>query len=130
MQQNERSPAGIEDLMTTEPIMIEPSDKIGRARDMMLTLRIHALPVIGQSEEIVGIVTSTDLVDDWADDELIASVMTSVPFMIDVETGIREAAECMIERRVHHLLVERSGQLIGILSSLDLLDALVAVPDP
>lgn len=111
--------------MTTEPLVVKASDRIGRARDMMLTLRIHALPVIDSVEDVVGIVTSTDLVDDWSDEEAIETVMTSVPYMIDVETGIREAADCMIERRVHHLLVERAGQVIGILSSLDLLHALV-----
>ncbi len=121
------NPTIIEDLMTSEPITIEPGDKVGRARDLMLTLGIHALPVV-REDVVVGIVTSTDLIDNWPDDEAVSTVMTSAPYSIDIETGLREAADLMIERRVHHLLVERHGHTVGILSSLDLLYTLVVRP--
>ncbi len=117
-----RHPVG--DIMTVEPVVIGPTDMLGRARDLMLTLGIHALPV-STNGEVVGLVTSTDLVDDWPDDEAVATVMTTVPYTIDAESEVAEAAAYMVEQRVHHLLVLRGKETVGILSSLDLLSALV-----
>ena len=77
-----------------------------------------------QRDDVVGLVTSHDLVDDWPDDELVSTVMSEAPLTIDADAGVAEAADLMVERRVHHLLVERGGQPVGILSSLDLLHAL------
>ncbi|MEZ5375054.1 MAG: CBS domain-containing protein [Acidimicrobiales bacterium] len=111
--------------MTIEPVVIGPDDPIGRARDLMLTLGIHALPVVA-SGSVAGLVTSTDLVDDWPDEDPVSSVMTSVPYTIDAESEVGEAARYMLEQRVHHLLVVRGAATVGILSSLDLLAALLA----
>jgi CBS domain-containing protein len=46
--------------MTENPIFIEPDDTIGLAADIVLTNRLHALPVIDDGE-LVGLVTSFDL---------------------------------------------------------------------
>ncbi len=118
----------IEDVMTIEPVVIGPNDKLGRARDLMLTLGIHALPV-ESSGEVVGLVTSSDLVDDWPDDESVSTVMTSIPYTIGAEASLVEAAAYMVEQRVHHLLVVRGAEVAGIVSSLDLLDALASPLD-
>lgn len=115
------------DLMTQDMIALRPNDRIGRARDIILTLGIHALPVM-MDNDVVGIVTSTDLVEDWPDDDAVQTVMTSSPYAVNAETSVREAADLMNERRIHHLLVEAGGEVIGILSSLDLLRALVVSP--
>ncbi len=123
MSHGSEHPRIVDDLMTVEPIVVAPSDTLGRARDLILTLGIHALPVM-QRDDVVGLVTSHDLVDDWPDDELVSTVMSEAPLMIDADAGVAEAADLMVERRVHHLLVERGGQPVGILSSLDLLHAL------
>ncbi len=115
----------VADLMTQDLIALRPEDRVGRARDALLTLGIHALPVM-VGNDVVGIVTSLDLVDDRPEDQPISTLMTKSPGAIDAEGGVREAAELMIERGLHHLLVESEGEVIGILSSLDLLRAFVS----
>ncbi len=117
----------VADLMTQDPLTVRPGDQVGRVRDLILTLGIHALPVM-VDDDVVGIVTSTDIADDWPDDEAVATVMTRSPLVISAEGSVREAADLMIENGVHHLLVEAAGEVIGILSSLDLLHALVVRP--
>lgn len=116
----------VADLMTRELIVLRPDNRIGRARDYIVSLGIHAIPIMVDGE-VVGIVTSTDLVDDWADDELVSTVMSASPQTIDAEAAVRDAADMMIERHIHHLLVETEGEVVGILSSLDLLHDLVVV---
>jgi len=48
------------DIMSHEPLMIEPSDTIGLAADIFRANALHALPVV-EDGELVGIVTSHDL---------------------------------------------------------------------
>ncbi|MEP6793435.1 MAG: CBS domain-containing protein [Saprospiraceae bacterium] len=48
------------DIMTSQPLCIEPSDTIGMAADIFLANVIHALPVVEEGE-LVGIVTSHDI---------------------------------------------------------------------
>lgn len=109
--------------MTVDLIALVPGDRVGRARDLLLTLGIHALPVM-DGNDALGIVTSTDLVDDWGEDESVTSIMTPAPTLIDVEASLSEAAELMVSHRIHHLLVSDSVEVVGILSSFDLLTAL------
>lgn len=49
------------DLMTNNPVVIEPEDTVGLVADMFLENKFHALAVI-ENFEVVGIVTSHDLI--------------------------------------------------------------------
>lgn len=49
-----------EDIMTPDPITIDPEDSIGLAADVILTNRLHALPVTKKGK-LQGIVTSHDI---------------------------------------------------------------------
>ena len=49
-----------EDIMTRDPLIIEPADTIGLAADIFRANALHALPVV-EDGELVGIVTSHDL---------------------------------------------------------------------
>ncbi len=128
MRRREGPPATVGDLMTEDLLAILPEDRVGRARDVMLSVGVHAVLVM-DGNEVLGIVTSTDLIDNWPDDEPIATVMTAAPAAISVEATVREAAESMISTRTHHLLVEDGHEVIGILSSFDLLDALTVTAE-
>lgn len=117
----------IGDLMTVDMIALIPTDRVGRARDTLIALGIHALPVM-EGNDAVGIVTSTDLVDGWDEDVQVTSIMTPTPIMVDVEASIQEAAETMVQNRTHHLLVTDDHEVVGIVSSFDLLKVLATPP--
>lgn len=127
MKQHNGVPESIGDLVTVDLVAVLPHDKAGRARDILLTLGVHAVPVM-EGNDVLGIVTSADLVEEWPDDELVSAVMTPAPTSVNVEASVAEAAELMLSHRIHHLLVTNDIEVMGILSSLDLLQALV--PDP
>ena len=48
------------DIMTEDPMVVEPEDTIGLAADIFMANTIHALPVV-ENDKLVGIVTSHDL---------------------------------------------------------------------
>lgn len=106
--------------MTEDLITVLATDRLTRARDLLLGLGLHALPVI-ERDDVVGIVTSLDLVDDWPSGAAVSDAMTTSLNRIDAQASVSEAAEAMISDRIHHLLVAQEGEIIGILSSLDLL---------
>lgn len=49
-----------EDIMSRDPLTVEPGDTIGLAADIFRSNALHALPVV-EDGELVGIVTSHDL---------------------------------------------------------------------
>ncbi len=50
------------DLMTGDPMVIDPEDTVGLAADIFMANTIHALPVV-EDHKLVGIVTSHDLLE-------------------------------------------------------------------
>ncbi len=125
MSVNRASQSTVQSLMSADLIAVRPDDRVGRARDLVLSIGIHALPVM-DGNAVVGIVTSSDLVDDWPEDVAVSTIMTRSILAVDVESSLQEAAEAMLNGRTHHLLVQSSGETVGILSSLDLLQVLVS----
>jgi CBS domain-containing protein len=122
---NEHDVQVVGQLMTVDLISVRPVDRVGRARDLLRIFDIHALPVM-DGNEVVGVVTSSDLIDDWDDSQHVNTIMTSAPMLINVQATVQEAAELMVHQKVHHLLVTDEREVIGILSSFDLLKTFTA----
>ena len=111
----------IEDLMVEQVITVSRSQTVGHARELMTKNGIHCLPVSDGSGHPIGIVTSTDLVEGVADETLVGAVMTR-----DVQTVPRYAdphiaARVMRNHGIHHLVVTHEQEIVGVLSSFDLL---------
>lgn len=121
-----QQPVVVADLMSSGPITIHVADNAGRARDLLAAMGFHALPVV-EADRIVGIVTTTDLADNWPDDAPVKQLMSRAPHSINREATLEAAAAKMLANEIHHLVIDDAdGQ--GILSSLDLLRALVRHP--
>ena len=50
------------DIMTTSVITVYEDDNVGKAVDLLLENLFHALPVINHEEQLVGIITTFDLI--------------------------------------------------------------------
>jgi CBS domain-containing protein len=55
---------------------------------------------------------------------LVSDIMTPRVYSVAADAPIAEVARLMVEARVHRLLVAEGGDLVGIVSTLDLLHAL------
>lgn len=112
----------ITELMTATPLTIRPTDVVGDIRDAILEFGVHCLPVSDAEGRPVGIVTSWDLVEEYAPQESIANAMTPRVMTIGAHQSAREAANEMVEHAIHHLVVvDDQRQIVGVVSSLDLL---------
>ncbi len=113
----------IGDLMTGDLIAVRPSDRVGRALDILLRSGLHALPVVDIEGTAVGLVTTADLVP-VDPDELLGERFYGPPITLDRRSTVAEAATVMRHEYVHHIIVTEDDSAIGMLSSYDLLKML------
>lgn len=112
----------VSDLMTRDLVSVNARDIVGDVRDMVLDSGIHCVPVLDDEHHPVGIVTSWDLVEEYAPAESIANAMTDRVLTIGADEPVSQAATTMMTNWVHHLVVtDEAGHVCGILSSFDLL---------
>lgn len=120
----------VKDLMTSELLSVRTRDLVGDVRDLVLDSGIHCVPVLDDEMHPVGIVTSWDLVEEYAPEESITNAMTDKVVTIGPAEPIPQAAAVMQTNWVHHLVVtDDGGHAVGILSSFDLLGLIAEEAD-
>ena len=88
---------------------------------------IHAIPIISYSNDslkvemtIQGIITATDINKEVSEDTTVADIMTSSNIhLVHPDSSAKAAAKMMLRHNVHHIIVMREGEIIGMISSLD-----------
>ena len=114
------------ELMTETPLTASSNDLVGTTRDALLNSGVHCVPVIDDEGRPVGIVSSWDLVEEYAPQESIRNAMTTNVRTIGSHQEVEEAAVMMQTNFIHHLVVvDDSNHTIGFVSSLDLLTAIL-----
>jgi len=124
------------DVMTVNPLTLEPGDTIGQAEEIMNEQRIRQLPIV-VGTELVGIVTDRDIRSflsgrlfgaseerERALNAKVASVMTTKPMSLSPDDELRDALELLIDEKVGSVpVVDENEGLVGIVTYVDLLRA-------
>ena len=113
--------AKISDLMTEKVMSATPHQSVGHVRDVMQTHSVNCMPVVNSAGAPVGIVTSTDILSAEKDGTPISRIMTESVYTVPRYSDASLAARIMRNHEIHHVLVTHESQLIGIISSFDLL---------
>lgn len=111
----------VADFMAADVIMAKPEDLVGGVRELMEAHGIHSLPVVDEENQLVGMITSTDLVPGFSAKIPVARVMSTHVYTVAPQADVSTAAQMMREYRVHHVIVTDGERVVGVLSSLDLL---------
>lgn len=111
----------VSEVMVARIFVVAPDDKVAYVREVMLGRKIHAVPVFDEEDRPLGIVTATDLIDAPHDEMDVADIMTTEVVTVPQEDSVGVAARVMRNKRLHHLLVTDEDEIVGILSSFDLL---------
>lgn len=124
-------------LMTVDPVVIDADAPASEAERLLKTYRVTGLPVVTNGAA-TGVISQTDLVvarssalisGNW-ERTRVRHLMTAPAATIRAGTSLQRAARLMVTRHIHRLVViEDEDVPIGILSSLDLLRALLDDPD-
>lgn len=115
----------VEEVMQKEVLSISPSTKLEEARKIMQTYGVRHLPVLSaENGELKGIVSDRDL--QRAEQELIKDIMISAVHTAFPGDFVEEAANMMLENKIHSLpVIDSKDNLIGMLTDSDLLKTLV-----
>jgi CBS domain-containing protein len=116
----------VAEVMTPFARTVQVHQPIGAARDLMAAEALHAVPVVDASGALVGIVSSSDLIEGWAAYEGVDRVMRHPVHTVAPGTDVADAAHDMLAAGIHHLVVVEGDSLVGMLSSWDLLRTLAA----
>jgi acetoin utilization protein AcuB len=123
----------IERYMCHDPITIDQSEPVSRARRLMQTHQIRHLPVV-RDGKLVGIVSQRDIYHFDANPEIdpsrvsVTEAMTPKPYAVGPEALIRDVAAEMASRRCGAVvIVDQRQHVLGLLTAVDGLRALSAV---
>lgn len=121
------------DLMTREPLCIEPHESLRSAARLMLERGIHCLLVLGPPGNLPGIITSKDVVLVLCDGEpelleqlRVADAMTTPAIAVQHDYTIGDCIRLMRMSGVRSVPVLRERSPVGILSYTDVLRAATA----
>jgi len=112
----------IADIMAKRVISAARHSTVAHVRSMMERNRINAVPVTDSEKMPIGIITSTDLSRRRLKDETpISRIMTKEVKTIPAYNDASAAARAMRRGKMHHLIVTHEKQVVGIVSTFDLL---------
>ena len=111
----------VREVMSEDVRTVSTSDVVGPLRDAMLDGGLHGVPVLDADGELVGIVTGSDLVEEWQPEQGVVTVMSTEVHTVSPHTSVVDAAREMLTHRIHHLVVTERDRVVGVVSSYDLL---------
>jgi IMP dehydrogenase len=107
--------------MITNPIKVNPDDKISHALDLMKKFMISGVPVV-KGDRLVGILTNRDLRFSVNLNEKVENVMTKENLVtVPVGTTLEDAKKTLHEKKIEKLLVvDNNFNLKGLITIKDI----------
>jgi CBS domain-containing protein len=121
----------VEAALTPVSYRVYPDTPLDEVLDLMVRRELHAVPVVGEGYEVMGIITAGDALRDLlprrqsaaADDttpdgvgRTARDVMTRTVMCVSEDESLMDAASLMVNRGVEQLPVVREGELVGFLT--------------
>jgi CBS domain-containing protein len=127
----------VADIMTPEVLTVSPETPLKQAALEMVLAGVHGAPVKDRSGQVLGILSTTDLVAQRGpggpasrDLRTVSDAMTPILFAVLATDHAMYAAKRMVETGSHRLVVlDESGKLVGMITPMDVLAALVRGDD-
>lgn len=144
----------VRDMMTRNVITVMANNTMAEAADVLSEHYITGAPVIDEQGRCIGVLSATDFVHSKAEEledrndvghflssrhpsglysidevrhDLVRRHMSQAVQTIDEDAPLVQAARCMCREHLHRLVVvDGRGAPVGVLSSLDLVAAMVS----
>lgn len=126
----------VQDWMTPDPITISSSATLLEASGLMDERDVRRLPVVDKSNELIGIITLSDIQKVMPtfehgrsgrdgrqvvlSENTVQKVMAETPVTAEPDDLIQDAAEAMLEYQVSGLPVVQGSELVGIITESDI----------
>ena len=134
----------VKDVMHSEVITVPLGTPVQDAFEIMRDGGFRHLPVLDEFDKIAGVLSDRDLRSVGAiykdeatgtenflvtEDTIVDKIMATKPFSVSPGDSVSFAIDIMREKRIGCLIVSKGGELLGIVSYLDFLDALKKILD-
>ena len=106
-----------------DPITLTKDKDVAHAKSLMKKFKIGGIPVINESEELIGIVTNRDLRFEKNDTKKISEVMTTGNLITAKKgTSLKQAESILQEHKIEKLpVVDANKKLIGLITFRDII---------
>lgn len=127
----------VRDIMIHGVSSVTPATTVRDAVDLMMRRRLRAIPVVGEKQEVLGIISEWDIMRGLlpqiprAGQESgaeavpgtlrVRDIMTRSVLCVAEELGLEEAANMMINKDVEQFPVTSEGKLTGFLTRSDII---------
>lgn len=108
--------------MIADPVTLSKDHTLADAKGLMARYRISGLPVVDDSDKLIGIITNRDVKYQENLDMKVADLMTKDNLVTSTQgTTLEEAKKILLERRVEKLpIVNEDGTLAGLITIKDI----------
>jgi CBS domain-containing protein len=124
----------VADLMKTDVAVVHEDASISEAVIRLADAHVHGVPVVNHRGRVLGVLSSSDIVQATAEcsdaarhpvleDISVRDIMSTPPRTIRPEDDVRVAARDMLRHDVHRLFVISGKELVGVLSTSDVVRA-------
>jgi CBS domain-containing protein len=122
------------ELMKTDVAVVHEDASISEAVIRLADAHVHGVPAVNDRGRVLGVLSSSDIVEATAErsattgravlqDLSVRDIMSTPPRIIGPEEDVRAAARAMLRHDVHRLFVIRDEELVGVLSTSDIVRA-------
>jgi CBS domain-containing membrane protein len=112
----------INEIMAVNLITLGPNATLDEAGSLMKEHRIRHVPIVGEDEELLGLITQRDLLavgSAQADGNGVTKIMRRKVYTVSEESDMRSAALMMQEYKIGALPVLQDKKLVGIITDSD-----------
>lgn len=124
----------VADYMSTKIITISPDTEIAQAVKKLLDHEITSVPVVDERGKLVGVFSEKDCMKVFVEsaynqtmDGKVGEFMTKEPQIINADASLVDVAAKFQETSTRSFPVFQNGELVGMISRIDVLRALAAI---
>ena len=120
----------IHEIMSKNVIKVNYEISAFEISKIMVKRRISSVVIIDNNDKIIGIVTEKDLIKEVCAKNLLATTLTASKVMssplitISKNSTVNDATKLMVEKKIKHLAIHDNNDIIGILTTYDLINVL------
>jgi len=116
--------------MIINPVTLREYNTTREAEQILKTYRISGLPVVDESNTLIGIITNRDIKYLKTDDTPVTEIMTKDNLITGtMQTTLEEAKSILWKNRIEKLpIVDKDYKLMGLITSKDI-DNILEYPD-
>jgi CBS domain-containing protein len=112
----------VTDIMTRDVTSAAPETPLRAILELVVRSYLGCVPIVDEDGCPIGMITKRDLVEPTAaSSQIAADAMMPLAFTLETHATVAQAAALMASEGLHHVpIVSPKGQLVGLVSSLDI----------